>query len=73
VFVVLYILFLLVSVASVFFVLLQTPKQSGLSPSLGGGSDLLGGRGVEGGIIRVTSGLAVAYLVLALLLNVIPR
>jgi len=68
-----YILFVLTSLAAVFFVLIQQPKQSGLSASAGGGGNLLGDRGFEGGLHRITAGLGTAFLVLALLLNFLSR
>ncbi|MFC6590624.1 preprotein translocase subunit SecG [Deinococcus lacus] len=63
------ILFALICVALIFFVLLQTPKQAGLSASVASGGDLFGGRGVEGGIIRITSVLGGLFMLLALLIN----
>ena len=68
-----YILLALSSIGAVFFVLIQQPKQSGLSASAGGGGNLLGDRGFEGGIHRITAGLGTAFLVLALLLNFLSR
>lgn len=63
------ILFALVCVGLVFFVLLQTPKQAGMSPSMASGGDLFGGQGVEGGIIRTTAILGGLFMLLALLIN----
>ena len=68
-----YILFILTSVSAVFFVLIQQPKQSGLSASAGIGGNLLGDRGFEGGLHRITAGLGIAFLVLALVLNFLSR
>ncbi|MGY2892226.1 MULTISPECIES: preprotein translocase subunit SecG [Deinococcus] len=67
------ILFALVAVGLVFFVLLQAPKQAGLSASLGGGGDLFGGRGVEGGLIRISSVLGGLFMLLALLIDILSR
>ncbi|WP_019588334.1 preprotein translocase subunit SecG [Deinococcus apachensis] len=67
------ILFALVCVGLVFFVLLQVPKQAGLSASMASGGSLLGGRGVEGGLIRVTSVLGGFFMLLALLISFISR
>ncbi|MDL2343722.1 preprotein translocase subunit SecG [Deinococcus sp. MIMF12] len=67
------ILFALVCVGLVFFILLQVPKQAGLSASMASGGSLLGGRGVEGGLIRVTSVLGGLFMLLALLINVVSR
>lgn len=67
------ILFALVCVGLVFFVLLQVPKQAGLSASMASGGSLLGGRGVEGGLIRVTSVLGGLFMLLALLISFVSR
>ena len=67
------ILFALVCVGLIFFVLLQVPKQAGLSASLGGGGDLLGGRGVEGGLVRISTFLGAFFMLLALLIDVLSR
>ncbi|MEW6421603.1 MAG: preprotein translocase subunit SecG [Deinococcota bacterium] len=67
------ILFALVCVGLVFFVLLQVPKQAGLSASMASGSSLLGGRGVEGGLIRVTSVLGGLFMLLSLLISFVSR
>ena len=67
------ILFALVCVGLIFFVLLQIPKQAGLSASLGGGGDLLGGRGVEGGLVRISTFLGAFFMLLALLIDVLSR
>ncbi|MEF2277831.1 preprotein translocase subunit SecG [Deinococcus sp. YIM 134068] len=67
------ILFALVCVGLVFFVLLQVPKQAGLTASMASGGSLLGGRGVEGGLIRVTSVLGGLFMLLALLISFVSR
>lgn len=67
------ILFAFICVGLVFFVLLQVPKQAGLSASMASGGSLLGGRGVEGGLIRVTSVLGGLFMLLALLISFISR
>lgn len=67
------ILFALTCVGLVLFVLLQVPKQAGLSASMASGGSLLGGRGVEGGLIRVTSILGGLFMLLALLINFVSR
>lgn len=67
------ILFALICLALVFFILLQVPKQAGLSASMASGGSLLGGRGVEGGLIRVTSVLGGLFMLLALLISYISR
>lgn len=66
-------LFALVCVALIFFVLLQIPKQAGLSASMASGSELFGGRGVEGGLVRISSVLGGLFLLLALLINIFSR
>jgi preprotein translocase subunit SecG len=66
-------IFAAVGVGLIFFVLLQVPKQAGLSASLGGGSDLFGGRGVEGGLVRITSVLGGLFMLLALLIGILSR
>ncbi len=66
-------LFALICVGLVFFVLLQSPKQAGLTASLASGGDLFGGRGVEGGLVRITSVLGGFFMLLALLINILSR
>ena len=66
-------LFALICLALVFFILLQVPKQAGLSASMASGGSLLGGRGVEGGLIRVTSVLGGLFMLLALLISFVSR
>jgi preprotein translocase subunit SecG len=65
-----FLVFAAACVGLVYFVLLQEPKQGGLSSSLGGGgSDLFSGRGVAGGLVRITVILAGIFIVLAVVLN----
>ncbi|WP_420594629.1 preprotein translocase subunit SecG [Deinococcus sp.] len=66
-------LFAFVCVALIFFVLLQVPKQAGLSASMASGGSLLGGRGVEGGLIRITSVVGGFFMLLALLISILSR
>lgn len=61
--------FFVVCVALVWLVLVQEPKQGGLSSSLGGGGDLLSGRGVAGGLVRLTVILGGFFLLLAVILS----
>lgn len=68
-----YFVFFLVCIALVWLVLVQEPKQGGLSSSLGGGGDLLSGRGVAGGLVRLTVILGGVFLLLAVILNVFQR
>lgn len=67
------ILFALICLALVFFILLQVPKQAGLSASMASGGSLLGGRGVEGGLIRITSFLGGFFMLLALLISYVSH
>ncbi|AFZ68828.1 preprotein translocase subunit SecG [Deinococcus peraridilitoris] len=67
------VLLALVCVVLVFFVLLQVPKQAGLSASMGGGGNLFGGQGVEGGLVRLTAVAGGLFMVICLLLAIIPR
>jgi preprotein translocase subunit SecG len=64
------VLFALACIGLIYFVLIQEPKQGGLSSSMGGGGDFLGGRGVQGGLVRITVILTVIFLVLAVILNI---
>ncbi len=64
------VLFAIACIGVIYFVLIQEPKQGGLSSSMGGGGDFLGGRGVQGGLVRITVILAVIFLVLAVILNI---
>jgi preprotein translocase subunit SecG len=70
------VLFVLASVLLTTVVLLQEPKQAGLGDGLtggGGGQDFGTAGGTAGGLHRMTIYLGVAWGVLALLLQVIPR
>jgi preprotein translocase subunit SecG len=64
------VLFAIACIGVIYFVLIQEPKQGGLSSSMGGGGDFLGGRGVQGGLVRITVILAVIFFVLAVILNI---
>ena len=70
------VLFVLASVLLTTVVLLQEPKQSGLGDGLtggGGGQDFATAGGTAGGMQRLTIYIGVAWGVLALLLQLIPR
>lgn len=67
------ILFALICVGLIFFVLLQTPRQAGLSASMASGGSLLGGRGVEGGLVRISSVLGGLFMLMAFLINLISK
>ena len=66
------ILFILVCIALTVIVLAQEGKDAGLG-SIGGLSDSYWGknksRSMEGNMIRITRGLAIGFIVLALILN----
>ena len=55
------------------FVLMQEPKQGGLSSSMGGGgaSDFMSGRGASGGLVTLTVYGGAAFILLAVALNLI--
>ena len=67
------VVFLIISVALVVVVLLQEGESAGLSSSISGGSGTFWeknkGRSAEGKIVLATKILAVAFIVLALVLN----
>lgn len=70
------VLFVLASVLLTTVVLLQEPKQSGLGDGLtggGGGQDFATSGGTAGGLQRLTIYIGVAWGVLALALQLIPR
>ncbi len=62
-------IFAAVCIALILFVLIQQPKQNGLSSSMGTGKDFFGGRGFEGGLVKITTGLGAAFLLIALMLR----
>ena len=72
-FIPLLILFFITSATLVYFVLLQEPKQGGLSTSLGGGggSDMLNARWQTGGMVRLTIYVGAAFLLIAFLLSLV--
>ena len=66
------IVFLLISVALAGLVLMQEGKQSGLSGSFGGGETYWSknkGRSRDGLLVKITTVLAVLFLVISLLLS----
>lgn len=67
------VLFAAISAGLIFFVLLQVPKQAGLSASMASGGSLLGGRGVEGGLVRITSVLGGLFMLLAFLITLVSQ
>lgn len=70
---VLLLIFLATSALIISFVLMQEPKQGGLSSSMGGGgaSDFMSGRGATGGLVTVTVYGGAVFIFLAIALNLI--
>ena len=66
---ILFLVFFLVAGLLIYFVLVQEPKQGGLSSSMGGGGDMLGGRGISGGLVRITLILGGLFMLLSLVLG----
>lgn len=67
------ILYPIVCIGLVFFILIQVPKQAGLSASMASGGSMLGGQGVEGGLIRISSVLGGMFMLLSLLITLVSR
>ena len=66
------VIFILISVALVILVLMQEGKSAGLGAVSGAAETYWGknkGRSMEGKLVRVTTGLAVTFMVLAVILN----
>ncbi|MBO4784221.1 MAG: preprotein translocase subunit SecG [Lachnospiraceae bacterium] len=67
------VIFILVCVALTFLVLMQEGKQQGLG-AIGGIADTYWGknkgRSMEGVLVKVTTILAIAFMIIALLLNI---
>lgn len=71
-----FILFVIDSILVTVVILMQEPKQSGLGDALGGGGgggDFGTMGGTAGGLHRLTIWLGVAWGLLALALQIIPR
>ena len=71
--IILTILFILVSVALAILVLLQEGKSAGLGAISGAAESYWGknkSRSMEGKMLKITTGLAIGFIVLAVLLNV---
>ena len=68
-------LHVLVSIILIVVILLQSGRGGGLAGSLGGGisTAMFGGQGADKLMIRITTGLAAAFLVLAILISVAGR
>jgi len=72
----LYILLVLVSVLLMVVILMQSSKGGGLAGTFGGGSTanaLFGGVGAGNFLTKVTTGLAVGYMVLIVLIGVLNK
>ena len=71
--IILTILFILVSVALAILVLLQEGKSAGLGAISGAAESYWGknkSRSMEGKMLKITTGLAIGFIVLAVLLNI---
>ena len=69
-------MFVIICLALSIVILLQSSKGGGLAGAFGGGGDMgtvFGGRGAATFLSRVTTGLAVAFLGMALLLSFLNR
>ena len=68
------VLFVLVSLALIAIVLLQEGKSAGLSGSISGAAETYWGknkgRSMEGILVKATTAMVVAFLIIAILLNV---
>ena len=75
IYVVLILLHILVSVLLVVVILLQSGQGGGLAGSLGGGvsTAMFGGQGADKLMTRLTTGLAAAFMVLAILISLAGR
>ncbi|MFB0516126.1 MAG: preprotein translocase subunit SecG [Candidatus Neomarinimicrobiota bacterium] len=65
----------LVAILLVVVILLQSGRGGGLAGSLGGGisTAMFGGHGADKLMIRLTTGLAAAFMVLAILISIVGR
>ena len=72
-----YVVYVLVCIALTIVVLLQEGKQGGLTGAISGGAETYWsknkGRSKEGVLALVTTVLAVAFMVLALVLNILVK
>ena len=71
--IILTILFILVCVALALLVLLQEGKSAGLGAISGAAESYWGknkGRSMEGKMLKITTGLAIGFIVLAVVLNI---
>lgn len=66
------VIFILICIALVILVLMQEGKSAGLGAVSGAAETYWGknkGRSMEGKLVKITTGLAVAFMVLAVILN----
>ncbi len=72
---ILILLHVVISILLIVVILLQSGRGGGLAGSLGGGisTAMFGGQGADKLMIRITTGLATAFLVLAILISVAGR
>lgn len=70
--IILMVVFIIVCIALVILVLMQEGKSAGLGAVSGAAETYWGknkGRSMEGKLVKITTGLAVAFMVLAVILN----
>ena len=67
------VVFIAICIALVIVVMLQESKSNGLTGTVGGMADTYWGknkgRSMEGALVKITTGLAVGFMVLAVVLN----
>jgi preprotein translocase subunit SecG len=73
--IILKIVFFIICIGLIAIVLLQQGKVSGLSGAIGGAGETYWGknkaRSMEGGLHKITIGLAIAYIVISIVLNML--
>uniref|UniRef100_A0A7C2K4C0 Protein-export membrane protein SecG n=1 Tax=candidate division WOR-3 bacterium TaxID=2052148 RepID=A0A7C2K4C0_UNCW3 len=62
------ILYLILVIIMIVVILMQEPRESGLSPALGGMQQILGVRGIPTFFTRLTWGLGATFMILSLVL-----
>jgi preprotein translocase subunit SecG len=62
-----------IAVALVVAILLQSGRGGGLASALGGGpaSQVFGGRGASSFLVKLTTGLAIGFVVLTIMINIL--
>ena len=65
------VLYLILVIIMIIVVLMQEPRESGLSAAFGGMQQILGVRGIPTFFTRLTWGLGAAFMILSLILAVI--